>query len=45
MRAAQPQTRKRKMGHCLSACLTVVILIALFVCCCLPLAVGILNYA
>lgn len=29
----------------MSACLTVTILIALFVCCCLPVAVVILNYA
>jgi len=25
------------MGNCVSACLTIVILIALFLCCCLPL--------
>jgi hypothetical protein len=32
------------MGHCLSACLTVAILIALFVCCCLPVAAVMLTY-
>jgi hypothetical protein len=32
----RPQSRK-KMSNCLSFCLSVVILIALFACCCLPI--------